>query len=294
MGKFVMIDRTGETNIAKNGQKMTIVACRGARDIDIEFEDGTLLQHKRYDLFLNGTVCNPNVPRPNTGRHNTEADRHIGKTKISKIGQKMTIVGYRNKEDVDIQVDDVLYEHVAVRQFTNGVIGTRSGSNHHLFKDHSGEVNYNTLGLRMIIVNYRNYNDIDVQFDDGVIIEHRSYHHFREGTIDNPNFSRKNYLSIRHIGERSISSNGVGMQITEYAGSLDITIQFDTGCVLLHKHYYDFQHSKYRHPLPYTIGDITMTKLAYTYNGVGNFFCHCTKCGVEDIFTVDEIKNHKC
>ena len=294
MSKFVMIDRTGETNIAKNGQKMTIIACRGTRDIDIAFEDGTVVEHKRYDLFLNGTVCNPNVPRPNITRHTGEADRHIGKSKISKLGQKMTIVGYRNRNDVDILVDDVLYEHVMVKQFTNGVIGTRSGKNHHLFKDHSGEVNYNTVGLRMLLINYRNYNDIDVQFDDGTIIEHRSYQHFKTGCIENPKNSKRDIKQRECVGQQKLSKSGVRMILTDYAASNDVTVTFETGYTISHRQYGSFTRSEIAHPFPYILGSIIIDRPAYIYNDVGNFYCKCNKCGLSDIMDISEIKSHHC
>ena len=54
------IDRTGETNIATNGQVMTIVKYRGCNDIDIQFEDETIVKHKQYTNFKKGTIQNPN------------------------------------------------------------------------------------------------------------------------------------------------------------------------------------------------------------------------------------------
>ena len=51
-----------------------------------------------------------------------------------------------------------------------------------------GEVGYNNNGERMTIVRYGNYYDIDVQFDDGTIVEHRRYGHFLKGQIKNPYF----------------------------------------------------------------------------------------------------------
>ena len=58
MGKF--IDRTGEIRTANNGQIMTIINCRNSRDIDIKFEDGTIVKNKHYLAFLNGKIQNPN------------------------------------------------------------------------------------------------------------------------------------------------------------------------------------------------------------------------------------------
>ena len=39
---------------------MTIIKYRKYKNIDIQFEDGTIIKHKRYDNFLNGKIRNPN------------------------------------------------------------------------------------------------------------------------------------------------------------------------------------------------------------------------------------------
>lgn len=53
--------RIGEKNIARNGMKMTIIAYRNNKDIDVEFDDGTKVFHVRYDSFQKGKVKNKNL-----------------------------------------------------------------------------------------------------------------------------------------------------------------------------------------------------------------------------------------
>lgn len=53
-------NRVGETNIANNGQVMTIIEYRNCNDIDIEFEDGTVVKNKNYGNFKLGNIKNPN------------------------------------------------------------------------------------------------------------------------------------------------------------------------------------------------------------------------------------------
>lgn len=52
--------------------------------------------------------------------------------------------------------------------------------------DRTGEVGYNNDGEKMTIVRYGNWDDIDVQFDDGTIIKHRIYDSFKKGYMKNP------------------------------------------------------------------------------------------------------------
>ena len=53
-------------------------------------------------------------------------------------------------------------------------------------KDRTNESILNNNGERMVIIRYGNCDDIDVQFDDGTIVEHRIYGHFKKGNIKNP------------------------------------------------------------------------------------------------------------
>lgn len=53
-------NRVLETNIANNGQVMTIIEYRNCNDIDIEFEDGTIVKNRTYRRFKEGKIKNPN------------------------------------------------------------------------------------------------------------------------------------------------------------------------------------------------------------------------------------------
>lgn len=55
--------RVGDENIMNNGMKCKIIAYRSSRDVDIEFEDGTIVTNKDFHAFQKGNIRNPNVPR---------------------------------------------------------------------------------------------------------------------------------------------------------------------------------------------------------------------------------------
>ena len=72
-----------------------------------------------------------------------------------------------------------------------------------------GEVGYNTNGERMTIIRYVNKNDIDIQFDDGTIVEHRYYGNFLKGNVKNPFFPSVYGVGYFGIGEfKSCNENG--------------------------------------------------------------------------------------
>jgi hypothetical protein len=52
-------DRTGETNLNKRGEKMTIIAYRCYEDIDVQFEDDIISYNKSYGSFKNGSIKHP-------------------------------------------------------------------------------------------------------------------------------------------------------------------------------------------------------------------------------------------
>lgn len=55
-----------------------------------------------------------------------------------------------------------------------------------IFIDRVGEIGYNNQGEKIIIIRYGGTNDIDVQFEDGVIVYNRSYGNFKRGRIKHP------------------------------------------------------------------------------------------------------------
>lgn len=50
-----------------------------------------------------------------------------------------------------------------------------------------GEVSVNNKNEKMVIIKYRDANDISIEFDDGTIVEKVSYRAFKLGQIKNPN-----------------------------------------------------------------------------------------------------------
>ncbi len=49
-----------ETRIMTNGMKATCIAYRLAKDIDVQFEDGTIIEHVQKCHFFEGKIANPN------------------------------------------------------------------------------------------------------------------------------------------------------------------------------------------------------------------------------------------
>ena len=159
--------RLGQIGVSNKELIMTIIAYRNAIDIDVQFEDGTIVESKTYNSFLNGTIANLNY--------------RIGETNINNKGLKMTIIAYRNANDIDVQFEDgTIVENKQYSNFLKGAIA-------YPMEDRIGETNINNQDLIMTIMAYRGCMDIDIQFEDGTIVKNREYGSFLKGTIANPN-----------------------------------------------------------------------------------------------------------
>lgn len=96
--------RIGETNIAKNGMRMTIIAFRKYNDIDVQFDDGTVREHIRYEHFLSGDVINKNVG----GAKSIKTREQVLGMQVQNVynGKMMKLIEYRSSGDVTIEVED--------------------------------------------------------------------------------------------------------------------------------------------------------------------------------------------
>ena len=128
-----MANKNGETRMANNGQKMTIVEYRGSEDIDVQFEDGTLVTGKAYSSFVRGCIRNPSIISPRSGTL-----YRLGETVVANNGQKMSIVAYRNAKDIDVQFEDgTIVKHEIYSHFRVGKI--KNPHYHNITEENSNE-----------------------------------------------------------------------------------------------------------------------------------------------------------
>ena len=167
-----MKSRLHETGTYKNLQ-MEIVAYREAMDIDVEFSDGVIVQHRSYRAFLQGCIKHPEI-NPETMYH------RVGEIRMANCGLEMEIIAYRTAHDMDVRFSTgEMKEHVAYGDFLSGKIKPVTTSP-------VGMVRTAKNGLRMKIVEYRGACDVDIMFEDGVINQHKAMKQFRSGQIGHP------------------------------------------------------------------------------------------------------------
>ena len=177
----VKSERVGETKRMNCGLLATIVRYDNYYDVDIRFETGELIRNRQYGNFRDGRVC------PKNHLTNKLKSKRMGETKTMNCGLSATIIAYRNAADIDIQFDNgQLVKGVSYKTFSEGHILPPNNREEYI-KSKIGEKNIARNGMEMTIIDYRDSNDVDVQFADGTIIYERQYRCFKNGTIRNPN-----------------------------------------------------------------------------------------------------------
>lgn len=179
---------------------MKIIAYHSAQDVDIQFENDSIVYNKSYDNFKKGKIEYP------------KARDRVGEVNRANNGMLVKIVAYRSSKDIDVKFEDgTLACNKTYNSFRTGKI-----SNPSIYSSRIGEINRANNGLLMKIIAYRNTEDIDVQFEDGKIVKNRAYKSFKRGEISHPMISKmvcksvsnKNFYGFTDI-RKSFEYNGM-------------------------------------------------------------------------------------
>ena len=217
--------RLHQKNNNNKDETMEIIRYGTASDIDVQFEDGTIVTHKEYANFLSGNIVNPNSLYQNK-------TTHIGESSIAHNGMRMTIISYRGCFDVDIKFEDgTIVKHKAYSCFKSGYIAYPKSYSKYL-----GEEGVACNGMKTKIIRCKSLSDIDVEMEDGIVLKHRKYHQFKTGNI-----GIKEYNRLKRIGEKNKNLSGQTMMVIEYFKENNITVQFDDGTIVKNKTYGNFK-----------------------------------------------------
>ena len=90
-----------------------------------------------------------------------------------------------------------------------------------------GMTNEMNCGMTATIIAYRNYKDIDVKFENGMIRTHRAMCHFKSGSIS-PTEKNKPLK----IGDKFTNGQGLEYTVIDFIDHENVTIQFEDGTVV--------------------------------------------------------------
>lgn len=96
-------NRVGMTLMMNCGMKAKIIKYENSMDIDVQFEDGTCIKHKRFENFQRGKIMNPNISMVKT---NPLKDERKGMSLMMNCGMEAMIIEYRYARDIDVQFKD--------------------------------------------------------------------------------------------------------------------------------------------------------------------------------------------
>lgn len=139
----------------------------------------------------------------------------VGARRINNQGLWMEVIEYNSWDDIKVKFDDGVVVKALWRDFIKGFANNPNYPKGDSPKtERIGEENINNQGCKMKIVDYKNSNNITVQFDDNPNhLVNTQYMYFKEGKTHNP-FAPTIY-GVGILGDGSPSSKKEGA-IKEY------------------------------------------------------------------------------
>lgn len=278
--------RLGETRMMNCGMEATIIRYGGATDIDIRFEDGKVVVHKKYDQFKKGEIANPNMK--------VSAKNRLGETRMMNCGMKATIIRYGNAGDIDVRFEDrAIAKRKGYREFKKGKIANpniKTSAENCL-----GETQMMNCGMKATIIRYNGVRDIDVRFEDGTIVGSKTYNAFKKGSIANQNIKTS---AENCLGETRMMNCGMETTIIRYNTSKDIDVRFGDGTVVKYRTYNQFKKGEIAHQ------SLSLNNGSKDFHGFicrrgfidedrTLYECICKHCGLEDVLTPQEMMEHE-
>ena len=278
------IDRVGETRVMKCGMEAIIIRYGGATDIDVRFEDEAVAVHKRYDAFKKGKINNPNIK--------ASAENRFGETKVMNCGMEATIIRYNTSKDIDVRFEDgAIATCKDYKMFRKGGIAHPSTT----AEGRLGETRMMSCGMKATIIRYENADDINICFEDGKVVEHKTYRAFKKGYIAHQN---TNVPVEARLGETQMMNCGMKATIIRYGNNTDIDVCFEDGTIVEHKTYNAFEKGRIAHrSLSQSSGSKDfhgfICKQGFKDKDRVLYKCICKHCGLEDVLTPQEMIEHE-
>ena len=108
------LDRIGEERVMNCGMKVKIIAYRSAKDIDVEFEDGSIRTNIQYCNFKKGEVINI--------KFENLKDIRLNEENINSQNIKMKIIEYNSSQDIKVEFEDGYIKKCLYHDFKKGKV----------------------------------------------------------------------------------------------------------------------------------------------------------------------------
>lgn len=144
-----------------NGEYATCIAYRNTNDIDIQFDDGTIVEHRHKSDFYNQKISNPNNPKASCK----------GETYTMLNGDEATCIEYNKAVDIKVKFHKTGSIVSCTKScFINGVVHDPLSKETKVLNSEKEVLNKTLLmncGLYCTCIEYFNARNITVEFEDG-------------------------------------------------------------------------------------------------------------------------------
>lgn len=174
----------------------------------------------------------------------------VGDSKLMNCGMSATIIEKRNYRDIDVRFENgCIIEKTETKMFHSGSIKYTNYKPIRKIRTTNRLGEQRLMNCRMMakIIEYRQCDEIDVEFEDGLIVKNVTYKNFLLGSIHNKNCKKSTNKADERIGLQKKNNNGSIMKIVEY-------IDYDNMSVEFQDEYKTVIKTKYGH---FKKGDIT-------------------------------------
>lgn len=133
-------------------------------------------------------------------KQKTELQRQerLGQRRKNISGYWMEVIEYLNSDCVTVKFDvnGYIATNVTWYRFNTGNVKCKGMPDARVINSRVGETGIMNNGLQATIIEYRRADDIDVEFEDGVIVTNKAYCQFQKGSIGHPNVQFQNTMSL--------------------------------------------------------------------------------------------------
>ena len=270
----------GMTRTMKCGMKATIIAYRHCNDIDVKFENGLVREHLTSNAFKTGDIS--------TRPRGLKKD-YIEQTRMMNCGMNATCIAYRKGIDIDIQFENgFIRKHTSISSFKLGEISPKPFINGK--KHYTGMTRTMNCGIKATIIEYRERNDIDIQFEDSTISKHKRIYDFNKGTI-----KPKQDYSAYYLGQTRIMNCGIKATIIKYKNARNIDVQFKDGTIHHHVTTATFNRGQIAHPTGILFNKYKINGVAFKFHDTTYFYVTYVENGkeVSEVMCIDDMKKNK-
>jgi very-short-patch-repair endonuclease len=185
--EMLAIERIGMSAMQNCGLECVIVRYNSALDIAVRFSDDVVVENKTYNSFLKGTIGHPTRKTPTSVVDGLKKKERLGMRKQMNSGHWVTIVGYNKATDISVQFDDgAIVNSLRWSEFVSGSISHPSSARVRDCTSRIGEKHVVGNGMIVKIIHYRSSTDLDIEFEDGTLVEHVAYSDVKRGRISHP------------------------------------------------------------------------------------------------------------